>query len=173
MKKIIIAALIGVASIASTNYANAQVNVNVNIGSQPLWGPTGYDHVDYYYLPEVDSYYYVPGNQYVYKVNNTWVKRSTLPAQYRNVDLYRTYKVVMNGDKPYLKHPDHRVKYKSYKSSYNKQTPIRDSRDNKYKEAKSHPGKGNTNHTKVEKGKNGKDHRSENNGNNGKGRGGR
>lgn len=170
MKKIIIAALIGVASIANTNYANAQINVNVNIGSQPLWGPTGYDHVDYYYLPEVDSYYNVPGKQYVYQVNNKWVRTSTLPAQYRNVDLYRTYKVVMNGDRPYLKHSDHRLKYKNYKSSYNKQTPIRDSRDNKYKAVKSRPGKGNAPHPGMEKGKNGKDHRSENNG---KGRGGR
>jgi len=33
--------------------AKAQLNVNVNIGSQPLWGPTGYDHVNYYYLPGV------------------------------------------------------------------------------------------------------------------------
>jgi hypothetical protein len=38
----------------------AQLNVNVNIGSQPLWGPVGYEHVDYYYLPDIDSYYYVP-----------------------------------------------------------------------------------------------------------------
>ncbi len=35
----------------------AQVSINVNIGSPPLWGPTGYTHVQYYYLPDVEAYY--------------------------------------------------------------------------------------------------------------------
>lgn len=171
MKKIIIAALIGVASIASTNYAKAQVNLNLNVGSQPQWGPTGYDHVDYYYLPEADAYYYVPGNQYVYQVNNKWVKTTTLPSRYRNVDLYRTYKVVMNGDKPYLRHPDHVVKYKNYKSAYNKQPIIRDSRDNKYKNVKANPGRGNSAPHYTGKGNNGKNHNSGKKDNNGRGKG--
>ena len=132
MKKIIIAALIGVASISSVKYASAQVSVNINIGSQPLWGPTGYDHVDYYYLPEMDAYYYVPTGQYIYLVNNNWVWRKSLPDRYRNIDLYRTYKVVVNGDKPYLRHSTYVNKYKNYRSAYNQQTLIRDSKDKKY-----------------------------------------
>jgi hypothetical protein len=44
----------------------AQVRVNINIGSQPVWGPVGYDHVDYYYLPDIETYYYVPTRQFVY-----------------------------------------------------------------------------------------------------------
>jgi hypothetical protein len=38
-------------------HAFAQVSVSVNIGSQPLWGPTGYDQAQYYYLPEYDAYF--------------------------------------------------------------------------------------------------------------------
>jgi hypothetical protein len=48
--------------------ATAQVSLNVNIGSQPVWGPVGYDRVDYYYVPDIDAYYlctkkaiYLPG----------------------------------------------------------------------------------------------------------------
>lgn len=171
MKKIIIAALIGVASIAGTNYVNAQINVNVNVGSQPLWGPTGYDHVDNYYLPEIDSYYNVPQNQYVYLVNGKWVRKTTLPAQYSNFDLYRTYKVVINGDKPYLKHGDHVVKYKKYKSVHHKQTPIRDSHDKKYQVVKSGHAKGNVKYRNNGKGNQGKNNKSEKKGNNGNGKG--
>lgn len=139
MKKILTAVLFGVASMFSINHASAQISLSVNIGSQPLWGPTGYDHVDYYYLPEVDAYYYVPGNQYVYLVNGAWVRRSTLPAKYRNVDLYRTYKVVMNGDRPYLNHKVNYNKYRNYRTAYNKQSPIRDSRDKKYDVVRNRP----------------------------------
>jgi hypothetical protein len=169
MKRIIIAALIGVASISSVNYAAAQVNVNLNIGSQPLWGPTGYDHVDYYYLPEIDSYYDVPTNQYVYLSNGKWIRRESLPAQYGNFDLYRTYKVVINGNKPYLQHREHVVKYKNYKSSYNKQTPIRDSRDSKYR-VNARPARDNGNQHNSGKGNAGKNNRSDKKDNNGRGK---
>lgn len=47
-------------SLFGINNAKAQVSLNINIGSQPVWGPTGYDHVDYYYFPDIDAYYYVP-----------------------------------------------------------------------------------------------------------------
>ena len=56
MKKMILVALIVISSSIFTN-ASAQIKMNVNIGSQPTWGPTGYDHVDYYYMPDVDMYY--------------------------------------------------------------------------------------------------------------------
>jgi hypothetical protein len=36
---------------------HSQVSVNVNIGSPPLWGPSGYSNIDYYYLPDVQAYY--------------------------------------------------------------------------------------------------------------------
>ena len=48
--KLIIA---GIILLASANTMQAQVSVNVNIGSPPAWGPAGYPSVDYYYLPVI------------------------------------------------------------------------------------------------------------------------
>ena len=100
-------------AIAIYQPAKAQVSLQVNIGSQPNWGPRGYDHVDYYYLPEVQSYYYVPTRQFVYLERNKWVHRKSLPSRYRNYDLYGGRKVVINQPRPYLQHH-------VYQSSYNK-----------------------------------------------------
>ena len=84
MKRIVLAVIIGVASFSSIK-ASGQVSLNINIGSQPNWGPAGYNHVDYYYLPDVDSYYNVTTQQYVYQVNNQWVFRKTLPARLADI----------------------------------------------------------------------------------------
>jgi hypothetical protein len=86
----------------STQGSKAQVNVNVNIGAQPLWGPTGYDVVEYYYLPDLQMYYYVPSHRFVYLNGSNWVFARSLPARYRGYDLYSGYKVVINEPKPYL-----------------------------------------------------------------------
>src|SRR3954469_9825772 len=74
--------------------ANAQPSVSVNIGSQPLWGPVGYDHVDYYYFPSQEVYYYVPKHQFVYLDGGNWRFANALPARYGPIDYYSAYKVV-------------------------------------------------------------------------------
>lgn len=134
MKKIIVLAAV-ISGIVFTNSLNAQVNVNINIGSQPVWGPVGYDHVDYYYLPDIDVYYNVPQRQYIYLDNGRWIFASALPMRYRNYDIYRSYKVVVNEPRPYLHADVYRVKYKKYKGWNNKQVIIRDSHDNRYRQA--------------------------------------
>jgi hypothetical protein len=111
--------LIAVAIIllVSTNSIQAQVSVNVNLGSPPAWGPA----VDYYYLPDVQSYYDIKAKQFIYLGNGQWVRSRNLPTQYRNYDLYNGYKVVLNdyhGSKPYSNFKNHKVKYfKGYKGS--------------------------------------------------------
>ncbi len=105
--------------------AKAQVNVSVNINSQPQWGPANYDYVEYYYLPEVDVYYYVQTREYIYFNRGRWVTASHLPSHY-HIDLYRTYKVVLNEPRPYMHHSMYKEKYGMYKHSYNKQSPNRD-----------------------------------------------
>lgn len=126
-------------AIGMTSAANAQVSVHLNIGTQPIWGPTGYDHVDYYYLPDIDAYYYVPQKQYIYKRGNSWRRTTQLPAQFRNVDLYSTHKVVINGvDRPYLKNQEYQQQYGSFKGQHD-QTPIRDAKEEKYYENRKHP----------------------------------
>jgi hypothetical protein len=115
--------LIAVAIIllVSTNSIQAQVSVNVNLGSPPAWGPAGYSAVDYYYLPDVQSYYDIKAKQFIYLGNGQWVRSRNLPTQYRNYDLYNGYKVVLNdyhGSKPYSNFKNHKVKYfKGYKGS--------------------------------------------------------
>jgi hypothetical protein len=56
----------------------AQISFKINIGLQPIWGPVGYDHVEYYYLPEIETYYYVPTRQYTYMERGRWVTTSSV-----------------------------------------------------------------------------------------------
>lgn len=143
MKRFLLAVVFGVASLSSID-TKAQVSININIGSQPQWGPVGYDHVDYYYMPDIDTYYYVPDRQYIYLSNGRWVFATSLPSRYRNYDLYNGYKVVINSPKPYLYHKVHVKEYGKYKGYKGKQVVIRDNRsdrkarpaNNKYRESK-------------------------------------
>jgi hypothetical protein len=119
---------------------NAQVSVslNFNLDSQPAWGPTGYDYVEYYYLPDIDVYYYVPAHRYYYYSNGRWLYSSRLPYRYRNFDFYNSYKVVVNEKKPWRNNKTYREKYSSYRDRHDQQA-IRDSRDSKYFVNKNHP----------------------------------
>lgn len=116
MKKTILCAAISLSTLVFTA-ASAQVrlNVNVNIGAQPNWGPKGYDHVDYYYLPDIETYYYVPTRQFIYLSGGKWVFAYNLPPAYRNYNLYNGYKVVVNQPKAYLYYPSHKTKYAKFK----------------------------------------------------------
>ena len=138
MKKLILLVMLGIGSLIN-NTANAQISLSVNIGSQPLWGPVGYDHVDYYYLPDIETYYYVPTRQFVYLNHGNWVFTNSLPARYSNYDLYNGYKVVVNGNRPYLHYQTDRVKYVKYKNWGGKQKAIKYSNDSKYYVVKGHP----------------------------------
>jgi hypothetical protein len=92
----------------------AQVSVNINLGSPPPWGPVGYTEVQYYYLPDVEAYYDVKSSMFIYYCDGIWVHRNYLPYRYRNYDLYNGYKVVMHdyrGNTPYQNHNDYRMKY--------------------------------------------------------------
>lgn len=139
MKKLVLFAAVLMVSLFSINNAKAQVSLNINIGSQPVWGPTGYNHVDYYYFPDIDAYYNVPSAQYIYSNGGRWVWGNSLPTQYRNFDLYRAYKVVINEPKPYLRNNIYVTKYGKYKNYGGRQGIIRDSRDTKYYVVKGHP----------------------------------
>ncbi len=116
----------------------AQISINFNIGVQPVWGPTGYDYVEYYYLPDIDCYYYVPQHRFYYFFGGRWIYRSSLPPQYSHYDLYNSYKVVVNEREPWRHNDNYRQKYASYKGRHDQQ-PIRDSRDTKYFVNPKHP----------------------------------
>ena len=158
MKKNIITLITGILSLVSMS-GNAQVSINFNIGSQPLWGPTGYNQAEYYYLPDIETYYYVPKRQFIYMENGTWLHRSALPARYSRYDLNRGYKVVMNSPRPYNSYKTHKIKYAKYKGYSGRQPIIRYSKDQKYSHSKgnssgSHSNGGSKEH--HENGNNGK-----------------
>lgn len=139
MKKIIIcAAIFFTAAIFKNSDAQVRLNVNVNIGSQPVWGPVGYDYVDYYYLPDIEAYYYVPRHQFIYLSDGRWIFSSSLPVRYRNYDLYNGYKVVINEPNSYLHFTSDRLKYSRYRGNH-QQVIIRNSNDPKYYVVRGHP----------------------------------
>jgi hypothetical protein len=117
MKKLFLLLLLVVSS-GLIFKSQAQVSVNINIGAQPAWGPTGYDYVDYYYLPDIESYYYVPKKQFIYLGSGGWVFTTALPPRYRGYDLYNGYKVVINSPQPYRYFKTHKVKYAKFKGNH-------------------------------------------------------
>lgn len=133
MKKLLFTTAI-ILSCLSVQLASAQlhVSVGVNIGSQPAWGPVGYDHADYYYMPDIDAYYSVPTHRYIYLENNIWVHRTYLPARYSYYDPYHSYKVVVNERNPWERNNVYRTRYAGYRGRHD-QVVIRDSRDDKYR----------------------------------------
>ena len=149
MKKMIL--ILGLMlSIASHSRLDAQI-VRVNISSQPLWGPVGYNYVEYYYIPGCEVYYYVPGATFHYFSGGVWLSATSLPAAY-GCDLYSSYKVVINRPKPWLHHHTYVVKYAKYKSSPPRQYVIRDSDDPKYYVVQGHRNYKQENQTGVKTG---------------------
>jgi len=130
--------LLAAVILSSTVNAQVRVNLNLNVDRQPIWGPTGYDHAEYYYLPDIETYYNVPQHKFFYQEKGRWISGSSLPSRNRGYDLYNSYKVVVNEPKPYLKHNTYKEQYASYKGRHDQQ-PIRDSRDAKYYVNPKHP----------------------------------
>jgi hypothetical protein len=118
MKKLIImSAILASSFIYKAADAQVRVSLNVNVGSQPQWGPSGYDHVDYYYMPDLDVYYNVPSRTYTYLQGNHWVTVNAVPSQYRNYDFYKGYKVVVNEQNPWKHNDNYRTRYASYRGN--------------------------------------------------------
>jgi len=124
--------------LSSSVYAQLGISLGFNVESQPAWGPTGYDHVDYYYMPDIGVYYNVPQHLYYYNEGGRWVGRSSLPRRYRDYDMYHSYKVVVNERNPYMHDNIYREKYSSYKGRHDQEV-IRDSHDSRYFVNKGHP----------------------------------
>lgn len=133
MKKLVFAAALLLGSLSfKLSDAQLRVNVNLNIGSQPEWGPVGYDYAEYYYFPDIDTYYYVPNHQYVYFNGGQWISAPVLPGRYRNFDVYHSYKVVLNQPQPWRNDAVYRVRYAGYRGRRD-QIIIRDSHEDRYR----------------------------------------
>lgn len=120
----------------------AQVSVNVNIGSPPAWGPVGYPEVEYYYLPDIESYYDVRTAEFIYYGNGNWVRARRLPPAYRRYDLYNGYKVVLtdyHGPAPYALYKTHKVKYyKGYRGAPQRTIGVRKVKEHGHGHGKDH-----------------------------------
>ena len=117
--------------------AQVRFNVNLNLDSQPIWGPVGNDYVENYYLPDAEAYYNVPSHRFYYYEGGRWISRASLPARF-HFDLYNSHKVVINEKEPWRNHNTYRDKYASFRGVHD-QSPIRDSRDSKYFGNSRHP----------------------------------
>jgi hypothetical protein len=118
--------------------AQATIDINFNLDKQPVWGPAGYDYVEYYYLPDIETYYSVPQQRYYYYEKGGWRNSSNLPSRLAHYKFYDSYKVVVNEKNPWRNHKKYKVKYLDYKNR-NDQKFIRDSRDARYFVIKNHP----------------------------------
>lgn len=95
--------------------SQAQVSVNVNIGTPPVWAPAAPVAVQYYYLPDIQVYYDVPAQRYIYLRNGSWFRSAALPSRYRGYDLYHGHTVYLTdyrGHRPYEFYKVHKGKYK-------------------------------------------------------------
>jgi hypothetical protein len=130
LKRQVLLAAFGITSGLAPLALKAQIQVNINL--QPAWGPTEYDYVEYYYLPEYEVYYDVPRHQFVYFDAGRWMFGASLPSRYGAVNFYSTYKVVINEPRAYRGFKNHRHQYAGYKHGGHPQNMIRDSRSPKY-----------------------------------------
>lgn len=104
-------------------YSNmeAQVSVNVNIGSPPVWAPADRVETQYYFLPDIGTYYDVPAAQFIYVRNGAWYRSSNLPPRYKNYNLRGgniVYITDYRGDAPYIYYKAHKIKYKKKGNYY-------------------------------------------------------
>jgi len=109
----------GIILFAAANTSQAQVSVNVNIGTpavvvRPAWVPQNHLNVDFYYIPEIESYYDVSAGLYVYLNNGNWCRTRYVPARYRGCDLNHARRIELrgyHGSRPYAYYDNHKVKY--------------------------------------------------------------
>lgn len=130
--------LIAALFMASTLNAQLSISLGFNLDNQPAWGPTGYDYVEYYYMPDIEVYYNVSQHRYYYNSGGRWRYSSNLPSRFSSYNIYNSYKVVINEKTPWKNHESYREKYYSYRDRHDQQ-PIRDSHDSKYFVNKNHP----------------------------------
>lgn len=154
--------IIGMMMLFVSTSIQAQVSVNVNIGTQPSWGPAGYSNVDYYYIPDIQCYYDVRATQFIFLNNGVWIRSNNLPRHYRNYDLHRGYKVVLNdyhGSRPYANYKYDKVKYhKGYKGKPQQTIAYSHRGNDNYKENRGHDNHGNSKGHSNGKGKHGRGH---------------
>ena len=112
---------LGIATIAMVNTSKAQVSVNINIGSQPEWGPSGYNYAEYYIvlaLLFLASRFLL--TTFVAHVNGSDKNK-------RRIAIVGYNEVGIRLEKYFN---EHKVKYARYKNYNNHQVIIKNKHDN-------------------------------------------
>ncbi|MCL1933193.1 MAG: hypothetical protein FWF53_05235 [Candidatus Azobacteroides sp.] len=139
MKKFLLTFALLIGTVSAYNTIEAQginVNLNINVGNQPAWGPVGYDYVDYYYFPDINCYYNVNLDLFYFLSGGRWMAARYLPYAFHSYDLYGMYKVVLVGvTDPWRYNAIHVRDYGRY-IGYKNQPIIRDSRDVRYRDSR-------------------------------------
>ncbi|WP_374164902.1 hypothetical protein [Arcticibacter sp. MXS-1] len=135
MKKVIFYSSILLAAFLSTE-SKAQVHVDVNIGQPAYVAPVR--ETRYYYLPDAEAYYYVPKKVYYYRHRGDWVRSAYLPG-YRNYNVYNVRHVVVNEERPYLRHDYYRSRYNIRDNYYVERVNYK---HGKWKKSHTHRGRG-------------------------------
>lgn len=96
----------------------------------PWFYPNRLEMVRYVYFPEYNFYYDLAANSYLYLDGGMWMRRSSPPPQYRNINLSRSrYERVRNYSDDTIKkyHDEHNV---NRRRTTRNNTPSRTSRNN-------------------------------------------
>lgn len=117
--------------LAGSTLAQVSLGERNNMSEQPLWGPVGFDFVEYYYLPEIETYFDVPQQKFYYDVDGRWTRSATPPRTSIDLDIYQLYKAVVNELQPFQNHAKYRVQYAPFKGRHTQEL-IRDSKDPRY-----------------------------------------
>jgi hypothetical protein len=111
--------ILGILMVFALHSIQAQNSVNKNSVKAPLWGPSGYSFANYYYIPDIETYYDIRKSQFIFLKTGLWTQSKSLPLQYKNYDLNKGYKVVLNeylGSSPFTAFKFHKETY--YKGYY-------------------------------------------------------
>ena len=127
-------------SIIGPKKSMAQVSIGVNI-TMPFWAPAYDDveHVQYYYLPDIECYYDVWNHEFVYMEDGNWMFAAQLPPAYSWFDFNNCFVVVLdrNVHQPWMHfhyYVSHYPKYyyrTNYRTEYgDAQHPLRGYNEN-------------------------------------------
>ena len=80
------------------------------------YGPPPHSHYspyyyDYYFYPSVQVYFHFTTGYYFYRDGGVWIKTRVLPPRIK-INAYNRIRIKAETDKPYLKFPEHNLKYK-------------------------------------------------------------
>ena len=124
---------------------NAQISVNISLGSRPAYHPPQRyyydDNVDYYFLPEIEAYFDNREGVFIYLSSRGWIRSANLPRECGNYDINRgvRFAIAYKGNCPYEEYRIHKQKYcKNDRYAYNEEDEDDEHEYKHYKKEKHH-----------------------------------